>query len=355
MKLFGIEIGRGNDPAYVRDIGNTDAYTSYDLWGMGFSRKMIDSDLSGALMVKGQKWESSLWDKRKVDAYMRLPLARMHFEAFRAYRSRTEAQKELSNDPPSGLFWPENIIYTVCGAGEERPEDTRDTLEYVLSTLEKTDRAIIEERFRLGRTFAEISSSCGMNPSGVSTAIKKILGGLRSGYAFQMLRHGKNVYMQRIWGKQDSLIFELELSQKQKNVLFLNNLFCVGDLGSLTKKDITHLSHGGKKLAEDVAKALYTFGCPSPFLELPSRSEGDILQIDREIGVISEKYPGRKTELNIVRPKAGSPLYDIRQWSSDRKSMGEGISLDREEAQALYALLGKALSEADGSGRKDGN
>ena len=52
---------------------------------------------------------------------------------------------------------------------------------------------------------------------------------------------------------------------------------------------------------------------------------------------------GWAKELNLISWNGGEPKYDLRQWSPDHTKMGKGISLSREEAQALMELLGKWL------------
>ena len=59
--------------------------------------------------------------------------------------------------------------------------------------------------------------------------------------------------------------------------------------------------------------------------------------IKRHIGVLSTTPRGWTKELNIVSYNGGK--LDIRLWSEDHQKMGKGITLVREEADILYALL----------------
>ena len=48
-------------------------------------------------------------------------------------------------------------------------------------------------------------------------------------------------------------------------------------------------------------------------------------------------------ELNLISWNGGEPKYDIRSWNEDHTRMGKGITLSKEEAEALKAALNKAL------------
>ena len=67
-------------------------------------------------------------------------------------------------------------------------------------------------------------------------------------------------------------------------------------------------------------------------------------EIIEELGVLSSTASGWKKELNFISWNEGEPKYDIRQWGPDHQRMGKGISLSREEAQALLKLLEDLLS-----------
>jgi hypothetical protein len=69
--------------------------------------------------------------------------------------------------------------------------------------------------------------------------------------------------------------------------------------------------------------------------------------IVRHIGVLSEAGRGWKRELNVVSWNKREPKYDLRDWDPDHEKMGKGVTLSKEDAQALIQLL-KADLEANG-------
>ena len=68
-------------------------------------------------------------------------------------------------------------------------------------------------------------------------------------------------------------------------------------------------------------------------------------EITEEYGVLSENARGWTKELNKVSWNGGKPKYDIRDWAPDHEKMGKGISLTKEELEALYDLIGEALGK----------
>ena len=64
-------------------------------------------------------------------------------------------------------------------------------------------------------------------------------------------------------------------------------------------------------------------------------------EIIKKIGVLSESEKGWAKELNLVRWNDREPKYDIRAWSPDGQKMGKGITLSKEELDALKELLRK--------------
>lgn len=340
--LFNLGKNRIAEQDRERDGVVGDFYTSYDLWGMGFSRKMTDSDLAEAVILRRDRWEDTLWDAGKVDSYMKTPAADVHFVAFRACRMRAETIKSLQKDySPSG-GWPENLIRLICGGAPDASGE--DTLMYIISTLDEKDGDILIRRYREGESSADIAKAHGMSPSGVSSRIRSVLNELRNGFAFQMLLTGKDEYERRIKGDPGALIYELPLTVRYKNVLLRNNIFAVCDLMCLSRDDIVRMPHGGERLAEELSGALEAFGCPSGFLGPSPEKRKKPPKIIREIGTLSEDYPGRKTRLALVS-RGGTAGYDIRQWTRDGADAGEGITLSRREAETLYGLLGAELSE----------
>lgn len=63
-------------------------------------------------------------------------------------------------------------------------------------------------------------------------------------------------------------------------------------------------------------------------------------EIVEELGVLSEGSRGWRKELNLVSWNGAAPKYDLRDWAPEHEKMGKGITLTREEAKALAALLG---------------
>lgn len=62
--------------------------------------------------------------------------------------------------------------------------------------------------------------------------------------------------------------------------------------------------------------------------------------ITESIGVLSQN--GRRSlELNMISWNDNPAKYDLRRWQSDGngKIMSKGITLDEDEAHALYELL----------------
>ena len=61
--------------------------------------------------------------------------------------------------------------------------------------------------------------------------------------------------------------------------------------------------------------------------------------IVKEVGIISTTTSGWKKELNIISWNNREPKYDLRDWSSEHKKMGKGITLTAEELKSLKELL----------------
>ncbi|MBO4360358.1 MAG: hypothetical protein J5822_05725 [Eubacteriaceae bacterium] len=326
-----------------------DFYTSYDMWGMGFSRKMMDSDLSGAVIYRTGVWEETLWDRKAVDEFARTPAAAAHFVAFRASRLRTEAINALSSENSSSLPWPRNLIYLISGEDTEHlPPDTDDTVEMILGSLNGKDREILASRLRDGRSAAETADLLDSGASSVSRMMKRILRELRYGFSFQMARIGREEYIKRIKGDPGALIFELPLKSGYKDILLRNNIFSVSDIQCLSRNDIAKMPHGGSRLADELRDAMEAFGCEAPFIDpggKPSRTRKYTLE--KELGIVSESYPGRALRLDLVSWDGMRPTYDVRVWTDGRKLWGSGISLSREEADALRKLLDAALEDGE--------
>ena len=64
-------------------------------------------------------------------------------------------------------------------------------------------------------------------------------------------------------------------------------------------------------------------------------------EIIEEIGVLSEGARGWRKELNLVSWNGAAPKYDLRDWAPAHEKMGKGVTLTKDEATALAALLGE--------------
>ena len=62
-------------------------------------------------------------------------------------------------------------------------------------------------------------------------------------------------------------------------------------------------------------------------------------EVIETIGIVSEGNNGWNKELNLISWNEREPVYDIRTWSPDHQKMGKGITISKEEAKALLAML----------------
>lgn len=62
-------------------------------------------------------------------------------------------------------------------------------------------------------------------------------------------------------------------------------------------------------------------------------------EIVKELGVLSENSKGWRKELNMISWNDREAKYDIRDWSPDHEKMGKGLTLSKEEMEALKQLL----------------
>ena len=68
-------------------------------------------------------------------------------------------------------------------------------------------------------------------------------------------------------------------------------------------------------------------------------------EIAEELGVLSENEKGWRKELNLVSWNEREPKYDIRDWNPNHYRMSKGITLTKEEAEALYEILKEEFGE----------
>jgi hypothetical protein len=62
-------------------------------------------------------------------------------------------------------------------------------------------------------------------------------------------------------------------------------------------------------------------------------------EIVKKIGVLSKSASGWAKELNLVSWNDREAKYDLRDWSADGEKMGKGVTLSKDELQALKELL----------------
>lgn len=62
-------------------------------------------------------------------------------------------------------------------------------------------------------------------------------------------------------------------------------------------------------------------------------------EIKKTIEVLSESSKGWKKELNLISWNDKEPKYDLRDWDSEHKKMGKGITLSVEELKKLRDTL----------------
>lgn len=61
--------------------------------------------------------------------------------------------------------------------------------------------------------------------------------------------------------------------------------------------------------------------------------------IVEEIGVLSENANGWRKELNLISWNGATPKYDIREWAPEHEKMGKGVTITKEELEALKKLI----------------
>lgn len=64
-------------------------------------------------------------------------------------------------------------------------------------------------------------------------------------------------------------------------------------------------------------------------------------EIVEHIGVLSTGSKGWTKELNLVSWNGREPKYDIREWSAEHDKMGKGVTLSKDELEALKGILEK--------------
>lgn len=64
-------------------------------------------------------------------------------------------------------------------------------------------------------------------------------------------------------------------------------------------------------------------------------------EIIETLGVLSTSTKGWTKELNLVSWNGREPKYDLREWSLEHDKMGKGVTLSKEEMEALKGILEK--------------
>ena len=64
-------------------------------------------------------------------------------------------------------------------------------------------------------------------------------------------------------------------------------------------------------------------------------------EIVEHIGVLSTGTKGWTKELSLVSWNGREPKYDIREWSPEHDKMGKGVTLSKEELDALKGIFEK--------------
>ncbi len=62
-------------------------------------------------------------------------------------------------------------------------------------------------------------------------------------------------------------------------------------------------------------------------------------EVKSRLAVLSTSKSGWTKELTLISWNGGEPKYDIRTWSPDHSTMGKGVTLDKEEMNALKEFL----------------
>ena len=69
-------------------------------------------------------------------------------------------------------------------------------------------------------------------------------------------------------------------------------------------------------------------------------------EIVKQFGALGTSRGGWTKELNLVSWNEREPKFDLREWAPDHSRMGKGVTLNRDEAAALSAMLVSALKDA---------
>ena len=59
------------------------------------------------------------------------------------------------------------------------------------------------------------------------------------------------------------------------------------------------------------------------------------------LGVLSTSSKGWTKELNLISWNGREPKYDLREWSPEHDKRGKGVTLSKDELEALKDILEK--------------
>ena len=59
------------------------------------------------------------------------------------------------------------------------------------------------------------------------------------------------------------------------------------------------------------------------------------------LGGLSTSSKGRTKEPNLISWNGREPKYDLREWSPEHDKMGKGVTLSKDELEALKDILEK--------------
>ncbi|MBK1811965.1 hypothetical protein JHL18_15190 [Clostridium sp. YIM B02505] len=62
-------------------------------------------------------------------------------------------------------------------------------------------------------------------------------------------------------------------------------------------------------------------------------------EIKESLGTLSESSKGWKKEVNLISWNDKEAKYDIREWDSEHKKMGKGVTFSKEEMKDLRDIL----------------
>lgn len=64
-------------------------------------------------------------------------------------------------------------------------------------------------------------------------------------------------------------------------------------------------------------------------------------EIIETLGVLATSTKGWTKELNLISWNGREPKYDLREWSPEHDKMGKGVTLSKDELEALKGILEK--------------